>query len=47
MKEAEEALRPLLMKLYASEGTGSTGATGPVGEEDSQSSSAPKVEEVD
>jgi heat shock protein 5 len=51
MKEAEEALRPLLMKLYASEG----GAPGASGEEGNlpgmhgQSSdfSPPKVEEVD
>jgi heat shock protein 1/8 len=51
MKEAEEALRPLLMKLYASEGGA---APGPQGEEGNlpgmhgqSSESKPKVEEVD
>jgi heat shock 70kDa protein 1/2/6/8 len=51
MKEAEEALRPLLMKLYASEG-GAPGATGEEGNlpgMHGQSSDfpPPKVEEVD
>lgn len=51
MKEAEEALRPLLMKLYASEG-GAPGATGEEGNlpgmhGQSSDFSPPKVEEVD
>ncbi len=51
MKEAEEALRPLLMKLYAS-GAGPEGAA-PSNEEGNlpgmhgQESAGPKVEEVD
>jgi heat shock protein 5 len=48
MKEAEEALRPLLMKLYASEG-GASGEEGNLPGMHGQSSEipAPKVEEVD
>ncbi len=43
MKEAEEALRPLLMKLYASK----DGAEGGEGSMHSQESQGPRVEEVD
>jgi L1 cell adhesion molecule like protein len=50
MKEAEDALRPLLMKLYASEG----GTSGPMAEEGNlpgmhgqSSDPGPKVQEVD
>jgi molecular chaperone DnaK (HSP70) len=53
MKEAEEALRPLLMKLYASEGgaapSGTMGEEGNLPGMHGQSSEIPppKVEEVD
>lgn len=53
MKEAEEALRPLLMKLYASEG-GAAASNPSFGEEGNlpgmhgqSETPAPKVEEVD
>jgi L1 cell adhesion molecule like protein len=48
MKEAEEALRPVLMKLYASGEGGATGEEGNLpGMHGQSSESKPKVEEVD